>query len=729
MCELLHCEHVALFTVDHAARKLVATSSERGPERWELPLDKGISGYAARHNVLCNVHCANDDPRFYSSTDSITGTMSREVLALPIVHELQLHLEAHLVGGGDTNRTKTNGHGVFAVLRAWNTTHQKPFSTNDQILGSLLAIQAGVILRQAAVTKTLQKINHKTHQILQMPIEIIAKASMGLHSMRPLQSEAPGSPSAGSPLPSPLQSEYTGASPIPSVVQLVSVAQKELGECLGIKQLRIFVFDAAAHKLWHSGEQLPHHDKGDGNSQTIVRHYVSAQASLCALLLHSDAAPMVLTEPSAQAAFNDTVDIPGGSRGMYLVPILPPWGNGALPFGVVQVARLAKARLSASPFALTSSEGAGDSIVAGSVAEIVVNNEREAAQQTEDRLILELLGLFCRVFAGLLHHIAAQQLYAACPPEIQQARLAALSDQLAGRRTVDDDEDDVDSSPAVVTPTFRDENRATSSHHSGRHASIATVRFSTPPSRNARRAVSADPKHRAASASQHVSSSPSNSPVTSSIDDEVDQSIPMGMQTVPVAVDFVPSATASTTNSAAISVNVGDGVHAESNALEPREQERELLEHDEQHETVRTADEDNAHPSLADDCSAVLNVCACPTAHNEEDLANGADVGDNFHDGDTYDLTLWPAEEAAGTFEEDVAWEYGAVDDAAVATEDDDMTVVMREGGHISTNSTYAIDLHLSSRNTSSADTDEPVARCDGKNTRLTAEEDNTTCS
>ncbi|KAG6574369.1 cGMP-dependent 3' [Phytophthora cinnamomi] len=72
MCELLHCEHVALFTVDYATRKLVASSSERGPVRWELPLDKGIAGYAARQNVLCNVHDANDDPRFFSSTDSIT---------------------------------------------------------------------------------------------------------------------------------------------------------------------------------------------------------------------------------------------------------------------------------------------------------------------------------------------------------------------------------------------------------------------------------------------------------------------------------------------------------------------------------------------------------------------------------------------------------------------------------------------------------------------------------
>eukprot|EP00644_Phytophthora_capsici_P007144 jgi/Phyca11/566696/estExt2_Genewise1.C_PHYCAscaffold_220219 len=305
VCELLHCDHAALFTVDHAARKLVATCSERGVERWELPLDKGISGYAARHNTLCNVHCANDDPRFYSSTDSVIGTTSREVLAFPIVHELQLYLEAH-IGGKDS---KTNNLGVFAVLRAWNTTHQKPFSTNDQILGSLLAIQAGIILRQTAVTKTLQKINHKMHQVLQMPSEISSN---------------------------------------PPVVQLVAVAEKELAECLGVKQLRIFILDAAARKLWHVGEHLSTDD-----SPTVVRCYVSSQASLCSLLLRPDAESIVLPQPTADAAFNDTVDIPGGARGLYLVPILSPWGNGSLPFGMIQASRVAKARLSASPFALT----------------------------------------------------------------------------------------------------------------------------------------------------------------------------------------------------------------------------------------------------------------------------------------------------------------------------------------------------------------------------------------
>lgn len=135
MCELLHCDHAAIFEVNHTERKLIGRYAESGNVHWELPLDKGILGFAARQNALCNVQRAYDDPRFYSSTDTITGIPSREVLCIPIVHELQ----------------PEQPHCVFAVLQAWNTTHQKPFTPNDQILGGLLTIQAGTIFLQTKV--------------------------------------------------------------------------------------------------------------------------------------------------------------------------------------------------------------------------------------------------------------------------------------------------------------------------------------------------------------------------------------------------------------------------------------------------------------------------------------------------------------------------------------------------------------------------------------------------
>lgn len=116
-------------------RKLIGRYSESGDVSWELPLDKGIIGFSARQNALCNVPRAYDDPRFYSSTDTITGLPSREVLCIPLVHELR----------------SNQPHSVFAVLQAWNTTHQKPFTANDQILGGLLTIQTGTIFLQTRV--------------------------------------------------------------------------------------------------------------------------------------------------------------------------------------------------------------------------------------------------------------------------------------------------------------------------------------------------------------------------------------------------------------------------------------------------------------------------------------------------------------------------------------------------------------------------------------------------
>lgn len=126
--------------MDHAARQLVGVYSERGNVHWELPLDKGILGHAVRYNQICNVRKAYEDPRFYSATDTVTATHSREVLCVPIVQELEL-----------TMAQGSNTGSVFAVLQAWNTTHQKPFTPNDQILAGLLTTQAGIIVLQTKV--------------------------------------------------------------------------------------------------------------------------------------------------------------------------------------------------------------------------------------------------------------------------------------------------------------------------------------------------------------------------------------------------------------------------------------------------------------------------------------------------------------------------------------------------------------------------------------------------
>ncbi|GMF33594.1 unnamed protein product [Phytophthora lilii] len=613
-----------------------------------------------------------------------------------------------------------NSLGVFAVLRSWNTTHQKPFSANDQILGCLLAIQAGIILRQTAVTKTLQKINHKTHQILQMPSDIVAKASAA-HNVKHMTSEVTGNPSVRSPTQSAVLSEFAAATVIPSVVQLVAVAQKELGECLGIKQLRIFVLDAGAQKFWHVGEQLPH-DSGDSVIPTVVRRYVSAEASLCSLLLRTDATSMVLAEPSAEAVFNDTVDIPGGTRGLYLAPILSPWGNGALPLGVVQVARVAKARLSASPFALTTSEGAGNGIVAGSVADIVVSNEREAAQQTEDRLMLELLGLFCRVFAGLLHHVAAQQIYDSCPPEILQAQLAFLTthlDTLAAKRMEDDeceDEAELANMSAALSPEEAIQvDRSLNSRQSGRHSSVTSIRTSKQ-SYNIRRVVSADPKHRASPTSRRATSSPSHNPYISGRDKTSHQHELKALHNWEASQrgDFDVGANDGDATATITNTVVADATGAASRDREicKQESEHDLLVSDQAHEIVDVSEQAMLGDATSNHVSSSGNLAptsdASAVTPDAEQPSSEGDTRWNWGAGDANDSASWSGGENVGGFEEGTAWEYGAVEDATLPNDEDDDSRKMWGGSHISTNSTYAIDLHLSSRNTSSAETEEP---------------------
>lgn len=374
ICELLHCEHAALFEVDHAERKLTGKYSESGDVHWELPLDKGIIGYAARMNALCNVQRAYDDPRFYSSTDTITGLPSRELLCIPLVHELQ----------------PGQPHSVFAVLQAWNTTHQKPFTANDQILGSLLTIQTGTVFLQTKVAKTLQKINDKLLQILHMPQDIVddESASVG--------------PSESSLL-------SLGISSSMSAVHLVANAQTKLSECIGVKKLKIFVLDAEVMKIWCVGSEV------DVNGQLVlVRKYSNVLSSLCGLVLKSPSG-LILDDPTSEATFNDTVDLRGGAGGMYLAPITSPWGS--TPLGMIQVARSAKSSFHAVP-----------GVDPGFTAAIA--KEKQSAQASEDVLIMDLIDVFSRVFASLLHHVKAQQLYDTCPQEIQEARLAYLTDHL-----------------------------------------------------------------------------------------------------------------------------------------------------------------------------------------------------------------------------------------------------------------------------------------------------------
>lgn len=261
------------------------------------------------------------------------------------------------------------------------------------------------------VGNLLLKANKKFHQITELPHEVAEYA----------QSLAPP------PQPLSIGSSHPTAGFIHvATVDLVAAAEKKLAECLGIKHVRIFGLDAELMKIWQVGRAA---DSSTG-CVSRVRKYANAASSLCALALHTRDV-LIVPEPASEPSFNDMVDMTGGAGGLYLAAIASSWSTQ--PLGMVQVARSAKAAFVTS--SKSTSTGRSDPKNPAELSEAgaaaAFAREREKEQSAEDALLMELIAIFCRSFAGLLLHAWAQQLYVDCPPEVQQAQLAFLSDHLS----------------------------------------------------------------------------------------------------------------------------------------------------------------------------------------------------------------------------------------------------------------------------------------------------------
>lgn len=251
------------------------------------------------------------------------------------------------------------------------------------------------------MAKTLQRVNRQLLQILRLPEKIASKAVI----------YAPASPAPTSSV---------------SVVHLVGMAQKRISSIIGIQQLRLYVLDAEILKIWHVGSE--HDPNGD---LVLVRKYANVTSSICGLILDGSKG-MTIADPVAEATFNDTVDLKGGSRGIYLVPISSPWTS--VPLGMIQAARSAVSSSAASVNANLSYPDPATAFVSA--------KETQQQQKTHDLLTMELLELFSRVFSGLLAHTKALESYDTCPVEIRQARLAYLMDRMEWLETEFQDEQD-----------------------------------------------------------------------------------------------------------------------------------------------------------------------------------------------------------------------------------------------------------------------------------------------
>lgn len=221
----------------------------------------------------------------------------------------------------------------------------------------------------------------------------------------------------------------------------------------------------------------------------------------------------------------------------------------------------------------------------------------------------------------------------------------------------------------------------------------------SPPSHSVRRVASADPKQRPIPEPRPATSSTTTcssfQPQASEAADALVGGLANFNETGD-SVSVIPDAVQ--VEDCSIGPNGDEDREVEIGILETASDDPELLAPDVEQEPVGenglTSSPETYETADADD------------AYAAEQLAQD-DGGYQWGDSSAYDPTLWSAEENGDTYAEDVGWTYGALDDGA--NEDEDSSRQYREDSHISTNSSYAIDLHLSSRTSTAGQPDGAV--------------------
>ena len=123
---LLNCERASIFLHDPKKRELW-TKVALGREEIRVAEEAGIVGHVFRGNTALHVPRPYDDPRFNREPDLLTGFVTRNLLAVPML---------------DINQAPVG------VLQAINKSGDAAFSENDQAMLQLLADQAGVAVQR-----------------------------------------------------------------------------------------------------------------------------------------------------------------------------------------------------------------------------------------------------------------------------------------------------------------------------------------------------------------------------------------------------------------------------------------------------------------------------------------------------------------------------------------------------------------------------------------------------
>ncbi|KAF0700448.1 Aste57867_9032 [Aphanomyces stellatus] len=281
VCSVLQCEHAAIYRQFTSPKKLVCCFTNAGESQLEVPMDKGIVGHVFKSASPCGVASAYEDPRFCSTEDNMTETITRDIMCVPLFD--------------DKNE-------ICGVLRASNSMHGKTFSANELIILGVFAIQAGLLLQQYQLESLLHVSQTKLLRLHDMP--------------RKLASES---------IPTPEKA---------SLIRFVLATERHFHQILGVTKFKMFLVDGdvadGGGAIWCVGKTL------DASCDTTYfRQYYKLSSSLCGLAIYHPKG-LTIPDPMTHAKYNGAIDLSNPTNGMYLVPIMSLWGK---PLGILQVGR------------------------------------------------------------------------------------------------------------------------------------------------------------------------------------------------------------------------------------------------------------------------------------------------------------------------------------------------------------------------------------------------------
>lgn len=128
---LLNAEAGSIFLINEKTKELelkVATNlSQEEIEKIKVPLGKGLAGFVAEKDELVNIKDVQNDNRFYSNIDHLTGFKTINILTVPL---------------------KTSDK-VVGVIQALNKKNGEYFTEEDEILISEFSRLVGLTLEKA----------------------------------------------------------------------------------------------------------------------------------------------------------------------------------------------------------------------------------------------------------------------------------------------------------------------------------------------------------------------------------------------------------------------------------------------------------------------------------------------------------------------------------------------------------------------------------------------------